>query len=564
MPRLVNPSWMTTELAAGRSIARPLRKVGHTSSQSRVTPPPTAGPSTVDVNTDYDTNEDDADKDTDDDDEDAESEGVDPVAQWCGDAEYNGPAEEPALAPTVGRKRGGAKTRKMASAKGKAHAEESAHSEATVEASPGKGPGSEWSPKESTILLQRRTLWMVAVRKTSPSILACMSRICLSRKHRQALRSSRCPACAAPRALPCPSRCLLAALRATRTLPCSCSALPYALPARCPALQPGRCPALQPARHPALWLTSRPALQPARRPALQPMSRPVLQPTRHPALQPARRPSARSVVRPSHCPSRLAHPVASPARRPALRPERRPALQPARCPALQPTRCPALQSARCLARLPARPAAHVLTCSRSPAARALPCPAARRPGGGGCGAGGTGHQRQSRHQETLTPQQLREWAIQRGHPGAGGTGQQRQQRQQETLSPQQLCKWVSQRRVPGSADATSLGAYEPGSTGTAYVEALHTFMLNSGAPCCFFRDCTTVTPLTAPVAVSLADPLARASTIFPCLAAPSGSLAGLHLPSFSKNLVVYHVAFSLLYIVPCSIVKPSFLDFSIA
>ncbi|CAI7846388.1 unnamed protein product [Closterium sp. NIES-54] len=145
--------WMTTELAAGRSIARPLRKVGHTSSQSRVTPPPTAGPSTVDVNTDYDTNEDDADKDTDDDDEDAESEGVDPVAQWCGDAEYNGPAEEPALAPTVGRKRGGAKTRKMASAKGKAHAEESAHSEATVEASPGKGPGSEWSPKESTILV---------------------------------------------------------------------------------------------------------------------------------------------------------------------------------------------------------------------------------------------------------------------------------------------------------------------------------------------------------------------------------------------------------------------------
>ncbi|CAI7728677.1 unnamed protein product, partial [Closterium sp. NIES-53] len=162
-------------------------------------------------------------------------------------------------------------------------------------------------------------------------------------------------------------------------------------------------------------------------------------------------------------------------------------------------------------------------------------------------AGGTGQQRQSRRQETLYPQQLREWVIQRGRSGGGGygvggTGQQLQQRQQEILSLQQLCKWVSQRRVLGSAEAISLGACEPGSTGAASVEALHTFTLDSGATRCFFRDCTTATLLTAPALGSLADPsggpvVARASTVLLCPATPSGSLTGFHLPLFSKNLV---------------------------
>ncbi|CAI7744761.1 unnamed protein product [Closterium sp. NIES-53] len=53
---------------------------------------------------------------------------------------------------------------------------------------------------------------------------------------------------------------------------------------------------------------------------------------------------------------------------------------------------------------------------------------------------------------------------------------------------------------------------------------------------------TTVTPLPAPIPVSLADPsggpvLARSSTVLPCPAVPSGELSGLHLPSFSTNLV---------------------------
>ncbi|CAI7885732.1 unnamed protein product, partial [Closterium sp. NIES-53] len=53
---------------------------------------------------------------------------------------------------------------------------------------------------------------------------------------------------------------------------------------------------------------------------------------------------------------------------------------------------------------------------------------------------------------------------------------------------------------------------------------------------------TTLTPLSRPVAVSLADPsggpvVARFSTVLPCPAVPSGTLSGLYLPSFSKNLV---------------------------
>ncbi|CAI7844623.1 unnamed protein product, partial [Closterium sp. NIES-54] len=77
--------------------------------------------------------------------------------------------------------------------------------------------------------------------------------------------------------------------------------------------------------------------------------------------------------------------------------------------------------------------------------------------------------------------------------------------------------------------------------GAASAEALHTFTLDSGTSRCFFHDCTTLTPLAAPVLVSLADPfggpvVARASTVLPCPAVPSGSLSGLHLPSFSTNL----------------------------
>ncbi|CAI7760967.1 unnamed protein product, partial [Closterium sp. NIES-54] len=91
--------------------------------------------------------------------------------------------------------------------------------------------------------------------------------------------------------------------------------------------------------------------------------------------------------------------------------------------------------------------------------------------------------------------------------------------------------------------ATALGASESGTLpGTAPAKALHTFTLVSGASRYFFRDSTTLTPLSALVPVRLADPsggpvVARPSTVLPCPAVPFGSLSGLHLPSFSTNLV---------------------------
>ncbi|CAI7748164.1 unnamed protein product, partial [Closterium sp. NIES-54] len=96
--------------------------------------------------------------------------------------------------------------------------------------------------------------------------------------------------------------------------------------------------------------------------------------------------------------------------------------------------------------------------------------------------------------------------------------------------------------APGTGEFAAPGAGESALSGTAPTEALHTFTLDSGASHSFFRDSTTLTPLSRPVAVSLADPsggpvLAHSSTVLPCPAAPSSLLSGLHLPSFSTNLV---------------------------
>ncbi|CAI7915880.1 unnamed protein product [Closterium sp. NIES-54] len=93
-------------------------------------------------------------------------------------------------------------------------------------------------------------------------------------------------------------------------------------------------------------------------------------------------------------------------------------------------------------------------------------------------------------------------AVKRGGSG-GGQRQQQQQRRSKTPSPQKL-------------QAAALGANESPLPGTAPAEALHTFTLDSGASRCFFCDSTTLTPLSAPVPVRLADPsegpnLARSS-----------------------------------------------------
>ncbi|CAI7904717.1 unnamed protein product [Closterium sp. NIES-54] len=102
----------------------------------------------------------------------------------------------------------------------------------------------------------------------------------------------------------------------------------------------------------------------------------------------------------------------------------------------------------------------------------------------------------------------------------------------------------------GASAAAALGARasaSPGAgtsplSGTAPTESFHTFTLHSGASRSFFRDSTTLTPLSRPVAIFLADPsggpvLAHSSTVLPCPAAPSGLLSELHLPSFSTNFV---------------------------
>ncbi|CAI7737898.1 unnamed protein product [Closterium sp. NIES-54] len=70
-------------------------------------------------------------------------------------------------------------------------------------------------------------------------------------------------------------------------------------------------------------------------------------------------------------------------------------------------------------------------------------------------------------------------------------------------------------------EGAALGASDSALSGTAPAEALHTFTLDLGASRCFFRDSTTLTPLSAPIPVTLADPLgglvlARSSTVLPC------------------------------------------------
>ncbi|CAI7809358.1 unnamed protein product, partial [Closterium sp. NIES-53] len=101
---------------------------------------------------------------------------------------------------------------------------------------------------------------------------------------------------------------------------------------------------------------------------------------------------------------------------------------------------------------------------------------------------------------------------------------------------------ASASAAPGTGASAAPRAGASPLSGTAPTESLHTFTLDSGASRSFFRDSTTLTPLSRPVAVALADPsggpvLAHSSKVLPCPAAPSGLLSGFHLPSFSTNLV---------------------------
>ncbi|CAI7736227.1 unnamed protein product [Closterium sp. NIES-54] len=71
-------------------------------------------------------------------------------------------------------------------------------------------------------------------------------------------------------------------------------------------------------------------------------------------------------------------------------------------------------------------------------------------------------------------------------------------------------------------EAAALGASESSLPSTTPAEALHTFTLDSSASRCFFRDSTTLTPLSSPVPVRMADTsggpvLARSSIVLQCL-----------------------------------------------
>ncbi|CAI7912037.1 unnamed protein product [Closterium sp. NIES-54] len=157
-------------------------------------------------------------------------------------------------------------------------------------------------------------------------------------------------------------------------------------------------------------------------------------------------------------------------------------------------------------------------------------------GGGRTGAqhGGSGRgqrQQQQRRSETPSPQQLREWFAQCGASGGcvscpASTGQ-------SGLDYDAILAAIYALSVSAEGDcylcvppdpgieAAALGASESILSGTVYAEALHPFTLDSGASCCFFRDSTTLTHLSAPIPIRLAVPsekpvLARSSNVLPC------------------------------------------------
>ncbi|CAI7812481.1 unnamed protein product [Closterium sp. NIES-53] len=208
------------------------------------------------------------------------------------------------------------------------------------------------------------------------------------------------------------------------------------------------------------------------------------------------------------------------------------------------------------------------------------------------GSSGGPRQQQQRSRATLSPQQLREWYAARQRGGGTGpctyvlrTGDRTSEQCGGPHSTQrcfgrltdvwrhqfpdatEIPRWGEMCRAGVAIfdldyDAILAAMYavsysaegdcylcvppnpgiEAAALGTASAQAFHTFTLDSGASRSFFGDRTTLTLLSRPVAVSLAHPsggpvLASFSTVLPCPAAPSGTLSGLHLPSFSTNLV---------------------------
>ncbi|CAI7876316.1 unnamed protein product [Closterium sp. NIES-53] len=205
-------------------------------------------------------------------------------------------------------------------------------------------------------------------------------------------------------------------------------------------------------------------------------------------------------------------------------------------------------------------------------------------GGSGGGSGGQGQQQlqqqqqQQQHQrqrQTPTSQQLLDWYAGRGASRGSGrcpyiirtgpragrqcTGFHTEQRCFPRLSDTWRAKFPDAPEFPNWADLlrrdvpifdldyeaifAAMYALSVSAEGDCYLCVPPDPGIAPGiAPAALGACDTTVTPLPAPVPVSLADPsggpvLARYSTVLPCPAVPSGELSGLHLPSFSTNLL---------------------------
>ncbi|CAI7742898.1 unnamed protein product [Closterium sp. NIES-53] len=365
---------------------------------------------------------------------------------------------------------------------------------------------------------------------------------------------------------------------------------------------PARCALLLRASRPAAACTSRPAALrvapccnqrvapycPACRALLQPASRALLQPARRALLPSASRPAAASASRPTPastlrpaalrvtpCCSQRAHPTAASASRPAaLRvapccsqrvalcfPARRALLQPARRALLPLVSCPAALHSTCPAALSTtHPALQPAVRPARPSHAAQPKPPYL--------------DHQPHRAALLTPllllvplllvvevllvvlrvlQVLGVLEVRLGVLEVLLVPEVRLGVLEVLLVPEAAALGASEFATALGASesaaalgaiefAADLGAHASPATGLSSAEALHTFTLDSGVSRCFFRDCTTLTPLAAPVPVSLADPtggpvVVQASIVLLCPAVSSGSLSGLHLPTFSTNLV---------------------------
>ncbi|CAI7820867.1 unnamed protein product [Closterium sp. NIES-53] len=203
------------------------------------------------------------------------------------------------------------------------------------------------------------------------------------------------------------------------------------------------------------------------------------------------------------------------------------------------------------------------------------------------GSGGSQRQQQPRSRETPSPQQLREWYAGRGRSGGAGpctyilrTGGRRGEtcglphtahrcfgRLTDAWRAQfpdilELPRWGDMLRqnvaifdLDFDAILAAMYAVTDSAEGDCYlsvppdlgIEAAALGASASAAPgngesAAPGAGDTTLMSLSRHVAVSLADPsggpvVAHSSTVLPCPAAPSGLLSGLHLPSFSTNLV---------------------------